>query len=544
MVDLKNMDNTNDAIQNLSAEKSRIKKKILENLTELYFLRNNGQICDFHIWSSRDQFSERIAQTEDDDLFDDHKFSQLLNLNFQETTQETTTTTSSTTTSTNTSTTTTTSATNKHQLNDSISQPQEKKARHDSTKEPPTSRGKESLTHDTTAESKPMVDSSTVVDTNEQLDDSSGAKSTKPEQAANKSEIDDGEPMEVDNDVSITKTQDEHPKDHNRRSSQAEITQSSGKSRKEQRNDEALVKETLVEQPNNKFSEPSCSTADGSPAVTSSKRSSSDEHTSDRVKISRTQTYSSPAKEDSPTRISKAVETIVTPAAVIAENNHRQQQDRVQHESAVQSRILELRKLGLWTAKRLPKLQEPPRPKTHWDCLLEEARWLHNDYRNERKWKRHAARKVAYEAYKYVNHQRTQEERIVKAKIQYIRKIAATLSKEVRSFWGSIEKIVDFRQQAKLEETRKKAYGLHLNYILDQTSKFSNTFVEEQPQTEQLATTQNEISYLINKDGDGDTDKKETVINVSIYKLVASTHNRLTALHWAKNFNLPSPIPV
>jgi hypothetical protein len=221
------------------------------------------------------------------------------------------------------------------------------------------------------------------------------------------------------------------------------------------------------------------------------------------------------SKEESPTRISKAVETIVTPAAALAEN-HQKQHERVQHESAVQSRIAELRKLGLWTAKRLPKLQEPPRPKTHWDFLLEEARWLHNDYRMEKKWKRDAARRMAFSAYRFVNNKRTQEERIKKEKIQYIRKIAATLSKEIRTFWSSIEKIVDYRQQAKLEETRKKAYGLHLNYILDQTSKFSNTIIDEQPQQiQQLSTNQNDINYLINKDGDGDTDRKESVINVS-----------------------------
>lgn len=226
-----------------------------------------------------------------------------------------------------------------------------------------------------------------------------------------------------------------------------------------------------------------------------------------------------PPKEESPTRISRAVDTIVTPAATLAEN-HQKQHERVRHESAVQSRIAELRKLGLWTAKRLPKLQEPPRPETHWDIMLKEAKWLQCDYKEERKWKRNAARRIAYAAYRFVNNKKNQEERIKKEKLQYIKKIAASLSKEVRSFWSSVEKIVDFKQQTKLEETRKRAYGLHLSYILDQTSKFSNDMLDEQsqqpPQTQQLATNQNESNYLNNEDGDGDTDMKKPVINVSM----------------------------
>ena len=58
------------------------------------------------------------------------------------------------------------------------------------------------------------------------------------------------------------------------------------------------------------------------------------------------------------------------------------------------SRVAELRKEGLWSSRRLPKVQEPPRPKTHWDYLLEEMQWLAADFQQERKWKKTCARKV------------------------------------------------------------------------------------------------------------------------------------------------------
>lgn len=67
---------------------------------------------------------------------------------------------------------------------------------------------------------------------------------------------------------------------------------------------------------------------------------------------------------------------------------------RARHEAEVMKAISELRKEGLWSTSRLPKVQEPPRFKTHWDFLLEEMRWLATDFANERRWKHNACKKV------------------------------------------------------------------------------------------------------------------------------------------------------
>lgn len=57
-------------------------------------------------------------------------------------------------------------------------------------------------------------------------------------------------------------------------------------------------------------------------------------------------------------------------------------------------RIAELQREGLWSEKRLPKVAEPARAKSHWDYLLEEMVWLAGDFSQERKWKKSAAKKV------------------------------------------------------------------------------------------------------------------------------------------------------
>lgn len=65
-------------------------------------------------------------------------------------------------------------------------------------------------------------------------------------------------------------------------------------------------------------------------------------------------------------------------------------------ENQTHQRIAELRKAGLWSPRRLPKLQEAPRPRAHWDYLLEEMQWMATDFAQERRWKVAAAKKVSW----------------------------------------------------------------------------------------------------------------------------------------------------
>lgn len=69
---------------------------------------------------------------------------------------------------------------------------------------------------------------------------------------------------------------------------------------------------------------------------------------------------------------------------------------QAKQEATVLKRVAELSMEGLWSTKRLPKVHEPARKKTHWDYLLEEMQWLATDFAQERRWKKAAARKVCY----------------------------------------------------------------------------------------------------------------------------------------------------
>lgn len=73
-------------------------------------------------------------------------------------------------------------------------------------------------------------------------------------------------------------------------------------------------------------------------------------------------------------------------------------------EAQVLARINELRRQGLWSASKLPLCVEPARNKTHWDFLLEEVRWMHMDFQQERRFKRILARKVSHDLFSRSNH--------------------------------------------------------------------------------------------------------------------------------------------
>nr|XP_018666729.1 helicase SWR1 isoform X3 [Ciona intestinalis] len=148
--------------------------------------------------------------------------------------------------------------------------------------------------------------------------------------------------------------------------------------------------------------------------------------------------------------------------------------ERAKQEAVVQRRVAELRKQGLWSQRRLPKVQEPPRNKTHWDYLLEEMRWLAADFAQERKWKRAAARKVVRMVTAYHKDVREKEKRVEREGQQKLRRIAANMARQIRNFWSNIEKVVEYKQRSLLDEKRQKALDLHLNFIVDQTAKYSD----------------------------------------------------------------------
>ncbi|MGH0140743.1 UNVERIFIED_CONTAM: hypothetical protein FKN15_072254 [Acipenser sinensis] len=136
------------------------------------------------------------------------------------------------------------------------------------------------------------------------------------------------------------------------------------------------------------------------------------------------------------------------------------QAEQAKLENQVHQRIAELRKEGLWSMSRLPKLQDAPRPKSHWDYLLEEMQWMAADFSQERRWKVAAAKKLVRTCARYHDEQRQIEEREKTEEEARLRCIACTIAKEVEYFWANIEQVVEVKLQIEFHEKRRKALSL------------------------------------------------------------------------------------
>ncbi|CAL1290982.1 unnamed protein product [Larinioides sclopetarius] len=169
--------------------------------------------------------------------------------------------------------------------------------------------------------------------------------------------------------------------------------------------------------------------------------------------------------------------------------------ERAKQEAYVMQRVGDLRKEGLWSLKKLPKVAEGPRIKAHWDYLLEEMAWLATDFAQERKWKKANAKKCARMITKYFQEKEIKAEKAEKEEQMKLRKIASTIAREIKQFWSNIEKLAEYKQQTWLEEKRKKVLDTHLNFIVDQTEKYSswltqgmNRSIKDSPESSRAST--------------------------------------------------------
>uniref|UniRef100_A0A224XG66 Putative chromatin remodeling complex wstf-iswi small subunit n=1 Tax=Panstrongylus lignarius TaxID=156445 RepID=A0A224XG66_9HEMI len=181
--------------------------------------------------------------------------------------------------------------------------------------------------------------------------------------------------------------------------------------------------------------------------------------------------------------------------------------ERAKQEAYVMQRIGELQKDGLWAEKRLPKLHELPRAKAHWDYLIEEMMWLAADFAQERKWKKAAAKKCARMVQKHFQEKEALAQKAVKAQEMQLKRIAGFIAREVKQFWSNVEKLVEFKQQTRLEEKRKKALDQHLSFIVDQTEKYSS-LVAESMNTSRPTSPRHHSDVEFEPEGSSDDDEE------------------------------------
>ena len=146
-------------------------------------------------------------------------------------------------------------------------------------------------------------------------------------------------------------------------------------------------------------------------------------------------------------------------------------------EADTMKRISELQSQGMWLGKKMTKNQEE-RGKYHWDFVLEEMVWLSAVVQQELKTKKMLAKKCATMVQKHFKDREMAALRAEKAKEANLRRIASLMAREIKNFWGDVNKLFEYRLKSKLDAKRKEALDQHLNFIVDKTEKYSTLLAE------------------------------------------------------------------
>ncbi|CAF1011190.1 unnamed protein product, partial [Didymodactylos carnosus] len=160
-------------------------------------------------------------------------------------------------------------------------------------------------------------------------------------------------------------------------------------------------------------------------------------------------------------------------------NDQHPTSTRVAYETDILKRVEKLKSEGKWLSeKRLTKSIEYQKRKTHWDYLLDEMQWLSEDFQREKKWKQLMAKKLSQGVLKYFKEKSQHQDQKSKEEEKRKRKTHQFICKEVMNFWKNIQKIAEYKESTRSKEIRRHALDLHLNFIVDQTEKYSNWLVE------------------------------------------------------------------
>lgn len=149
--------------------------------------------------------------------------------------------------------------------------------------------------------------------------------------------------------------------------------------------------------------------------------------------------------------------------------------EKLIHEQSIIVRAQAInRKNAELARERLPKQPEAQRNKTFHDCFLEEAVWMANDFREERKWKMHMAKKVSKLVQQYHAQRESRRLRAIAEERQRLFRLAASMARDVRRFWNQIQQIADYRQSVVEGVKRAEEEQRELERLLQRTARYTS----------------------------------------------------------------------
>ena len=167
----------------------------------------------------------------------------------------------------------------------------------------------------------------------------------------------------------------------------------------------------------------------------------------------------------------------------------RRRQDRFLN---VASCIRETRQL----ARQPPWRTSGRRHLSHWDNLLEEMKWMADDFRQESRWKTKQAKIYARRCQRAVEEGRTKEQYKDVEEEREKRKECGKIAKEVQKFWWKSKKVMQFKIQQRIEAKKRSMLDRHLNFLVSQTERYSTLLAQNLTSVEVPLTRKRSMSEM------------------------------------------------
>ncbi|KAI6189549.1 hypothetical protein M3Y97_00020500 [Aphelenchoides bicaudatus] len=140
-------------------------------------------------------------------------------------------------------------------------------------------------------------------------------------------------------------------------------------------------------------------------------------------------------------------------------------------------KIKQLRREGKWSTATLTPVEPPPRPKTHWDYLLEELAWVHKISKNERLARRFYTKKISGWVTKYHSTKAAEAAKHESDKNleKEARKTCASVSRMIRDFWKDAKTLVELGQQEMIEAKKRADLDKQLSMLVEEADKLGKS---------------------------------------------------------------------
>ncbi len=138
--------------------------------------------------------------------------------------------------------------------------------------------------------------------------------------------------------------------------------------------------------------------------------------------------------------------------------------------------------------------KEPEKNKTHWDNLLEEMKWMQNDFEKERKLKKKKAAEMSKFAKKSLDTRHLEVEKRAKKQEMDLKKQSVMIARSVNHYWKKIEKLTRHHYLALLQENKMTIQQNRLLGFINKLQKISGRVADSLPDRNLLSGTSHNIN--------------------------------------------------